>query len=66
MAFAAAKKVAAVFIPVVGALIELQESVGYMSIFYFKKKTYPTIPRPQCFDALQKNQIAVPKVNYDD
>ena len=69
MAFAAAKKFAAVF-PVVGALIELQGSVSTDDLFiYCQKKvdsrldTHPTIPRPQCLSSLQKNQIAVVRIS---
>ncbi len=65
MAFAAAKKLAAV-LPELGALIELQ---GRTSKHLENKNikvlaTYPTIPRPQCEGALQKNQIAVSSINY--
>jgi hypothetical protein len=63
MAFAAAKKSAAVF-PEVGALMELQEYVDSFKKVDLRLDTYPTIPRPQCSGNLQKNQIAVTRIKY--
>jgi len=71
MAFAAATNASNVF-PVAGALIELRKKgIGINDILKArvatrKRPTYPTIPAPQCFAILQKNQMATVVVWFNN